>query len=133
MLLTVGLLFMLIGYRETLNVAPVVPGAWLFFVPVWTRSLAWCLTGLIAVYFAIRPKPDTYGWLGLYMMPTLTATSYAGSFLLWVVMDRVLGEVPLLPLHGDPQAWTNAILRVPVIITVLICSGWVENPRRDCA
>ncbi len=143
MLLLLGLTYVLLGYREMLMTSPFTVGAWLFYVPTWIRSALWAITGIAACWFAaiVRPhqapvmsqtstrravflavwRTDTFGWLG-------------GSFLLWLIHDELLGSVPpALPLHGDPQAWTNAVLRVPFILTALICSGWKENPpRSDC-
>lgn len=149
MLLLLGLTYVLLGYRELLMSSPVVAGAWHFLVPTWVRVAAWAGTGLIAVGYAVgresrarrphaRPRwwwgTDAFGWLALYIVPALYITSYGGSCLVWVVFDYLLGTVPpTLPLHGDPTAWTAALLRVPFILVTLICSGWKENPpRSDC-
>lgn len=155
MLLLLGLLYVLLAYRELLMTAPFTAGAWHFLVPTWVRAVAWASTGLAACWFAVarghrtppvgRPvtrwqtflvvwRTDTFGWLALYIVPALYITSYGASWLTWLIFDYLFGTVPpTLPLHGDPTAWTSAVLRIPMIIAALICSGWKENPpRSDC-
>lgn len=142
MMILLGATYVLIGYGDATRPAPDVAGAWHLQVDSHIRGIAWAVTGLVAVVFAlVRPhstppgvapefwRTDTPGWLALYVVPVLVITSYGGSWALWTLTDQA--QVPAV---GDPMAWYNAVLRVPFVLIVLICSGWVENPRRgDCA
>ena len=137
MLLTLGLTYVAIGYGEATRPTPNVPGAWHLLVDDDIRGAAWMLTGMVAIFFALtRPhrvepptrwwQEDTAGWLCLYVVPGIYFLSFMTSFIVWGVTDQTEGIDPL----GSPLAWYNAVLRVPFIAIVLICSGWLENPRR---
>lgn len=138
MLVTLGLLYAAIGYRELAMTAPVIPGAWLFLVPVSVRASLWFLTGFLAILSCTRGRgrtwwrTDTPGWLVLCLMPGITMLSYTWSWSLWAIYDFLLAETPPAVLHGQADAWTNVVIRMPLLIVPLICSGWVENPRRNC-
>jgi len=147
MMMLLGITYILIGYGDASRPVPDIAGAWHLSVDPLVRGLFWAATGFVAVAFAIvrphetRPYPwpvagrrppvwwntDTPGWISLYLAPTLVISSFARSWFLALVADSTQ-----IPLPGDIHSWYNAVLRIPFVLIVLICSGWLENPRQGC-
>lgn len=131
MLLTMGVLYVLIGYGEVARTQAFYSGAYHLLIPAWVRAVLWIACGIGACYFAFTRhhsgtrarwwQTDTFGWFLLYLPPLMRVTSYAGAFGAWLFTDTI----------GDPGAWVPmSIYGIPILI-VIICSGWVENPRRE--
>ena len=146
MLLILGITYLVIGYGVGTRVMPPVRGSFITYADQLLLAVAWALTGAVAVVHSWR-RWDALGWLALYLMPGLYVLSYGGAWLMWVVTADVLPWVAWFvdyvlpppftasdwlidPPFGDPSAWYNAVLRVPFIATVLVCSGWHENRER---
>lgn len=147
MLLVLGVTYIALGYGVGTRPAVPTEGAFLLYLPPAVLAVLWAGSGAVAVLAAWR-RWDSAGWLALYVVPALYVLSYAGSWLLWQITVHLLPwlawvlmivTAPILPHDldlgwwlidppfGDPRAWYNAVLRVPFIAIVLICSGWRET------
>ena len=155
MLTLMGLTYVLIGVGVLIRPdISNVDDAYELLIPKVVRGVAWIMTGLCAAVCAWRVAPpsargrdphwtdgDTIGWAALYLMPFIRVTSYGLSWVCWVmaevsewvvgfVLDR-FGWVWVVDSEilsgGTATAWYTAVLHLPLILIVLICSGWREN------
>lgn len=114
MLLLLGIVHMLIGFGVWIRPSSDVQGSFLNFMPDTVQAVGWILGGAIGVIWAFR-RHDSAGWLALYVMPVLRFFSYMGAWFVWLVTGS-----------GTASAWYVAVLHVPLVLMVLICSGWRE-------
>lgn len=148
MLLTLGLTYVALGYGVGTRPVLWVEGSFVTYLPQFVPAAGWVLSGLVACVAAWR-RWDTIGWLALYVVPAVYLVSYAGSWLLWQITANILPALAygimwatsaaafhvdlrwwlIDPPYGDASAWYNALLRVPFLAIVLICSGWRETHR----
>jgi hypothetical protein len=148
MLTLMGVTYILIGAGVLIR--PDITGvddAYELMIPKVVRGIAWIVTGLIAAVFAWRKMPptraprdmrwidgDRIGWMALYVMPFIRITSYGGSWICWVaseISERLGIEGGEWLSGGTATAWYTAILHAPLILIVLICSGWRENTTTE--
>lgn len=124
MLLLLGIVHVLIGVGVWVRPPVTTPGSFLTLVPEGVQSAGWIVSGLLGAIWAFRRR-DSIGWLALYVMPTIRFISYAGAWLVWVVTTGV-DPRGIFPNDGSENAWYTAVLHVPLILAVIICSGWRE-------
>lgn len=117
MLLLMGLVYILLGVGTLLRHPSPETMAYnfLYLVPDWVMASLWFISGTIAVIYAWRHN-DSWGWTVLYIVPFVRVVAYTAA---WVAA-MIFG-------HGYRTAWYSAVLYMPFILIVLICSGWREN------
>ena len=131
MLLSLGFIYVMVGYADLTRPRPTIEDAYHLAIDPQVRGALWAFTGLLAMLYAFvghrRDAPwwwtDAVGWVALYLLPSVRVTSYGGSWLLWLGSGGAA---------GDSSAWYLAVLHIPFILIVLICSGWLENPKGQC-
>ena len=116
MLLLLGLVHILIGVGVFIRPPVTTRGSFLTLVPEPIQAAAWVLCGIVAVVWAFR-RLDYLGWLALYVMPSLRVLTYAGAWAVYIISGGT---------DGAENAWYTAVLHLPLILAVLICSGWRE-------
>ena len=117
-----GLTWIGMGYALLMDGDPVAwarlePFEW---IPATTRGWAWIATGLTAAVWSLRPRSiasDKIGFLALYLMP-----AWRVAALLWSWVDSFidLGGV------GYPHGWLWALVHLPMVVAVIVCSNWPE-------
>ena len=94
------------------------PGVWLLSHGWQAQSVAWFVTGLIAVWFAFRRQGrDAPGW---------TALSIMGSFVVAVVCDTIAEAVTRGDWWGTVDAVLAGGINFGVLSWLIIASGWRE-------
>lgn len=148
MLTLMGLTYVLIGIGVLIRPdISTVDDAYELLIPKLIRGIAWLVTGFLAAVFAWRKMPpsrpagelrwldgDRIGWMALYVMPFIRITSYGGSWICWVaseISSRFSLDGGEWLSGGTATAWYPAILHAPLILIVLICSGWRENATTE--
>ena len=121
MLLTLGLTYLFIGYSVTVRPVPDLPGVFHLDIPMPVRVGIWWVAGLVACIGAFKRR-DKFAWLALYGPPALRIVSYGAGVALWLVSGGT---------DGTRDAWVFALGQVPLIVTVIICSGWREPEPLD--
>lgn len=117
MLTLMGAVYILLGVGALLrHPAPqTMKYNFLYLAPDWVMALMWFISGSAACVLAWR-HDDSWGWAALYVVPFLRVMGYASA---WII-GLVLG-------NGYSTAWYSAVLYLPFIAIVLVCSGWREN------
>lgn len=109
-LTTLGLTYLLIGLGAL--ILPASTSTLYLLIPDVARSLLWFAAGGLAVVYAWRHS-DRSGWVALFIPPTIRGVAY---LIAW--------------LGGEENAWYQAVINLPFIVIVLICSGWREESRK---
>ncbi|WP_375425997.1 hypothetical protein [uncultured Friedmanniella sp.] len=110
-LTTLGLTYALVGLGAL--ILPAGDSTLYLRIPAVARAVMWWTAASFALIYSWR-KSDRSGWIALFIPPTLRGLAYLFAWF-----------------GGEERAWYSAVINLPFILVVLICSGWRE--RQDGA
>lgn len=113
-LVLMGILWFALGWATTFSPSHITFSAFHFAIPGALRGAMWCGGAILAFIFAAR-RHDWPGFVGLLVMPGITAASCLTSWFL-----------SLCDLGGYDRAWYSFIFYAGMVAWVLITAGWPE-------
>lgn len=131
-LMILGLVWVLTGVGIVAN--PVVREAGVFIphenlLPDMFRAAAWGLSGLVAVWAALRRRcDDTPGYIAIMVMPLERTFSYLVAYLIYVISGWLEPHVDSITQTGYERGWIAAGTWFAVVTLVHIVAGWRESP-----
>lgn len=122
MLFRLGVLWVIFGVIIWINGDPALYEhvVLLNFVPHEIRACMWILTGMIAIFYSVRPRTitqDGIGFLALYLMPVYRAVAFAVA----CVDSLIPFATP-----GYRSAWSGAFVYAAVCMIIYEVARWDE-------
>lgn len=118
-LLTMGILWLIIGLGSIFDPTPGTQDLLVNAVPSEIRVSLWVTSALIAIGHAFRPPgtSDAVGFLALYAMPAYRAAMYLAD---WVDLFVPWGG------PGYDRGFVTGAFYIALVTAVAICAGWKE-------
>lgn len=129
-LITIGLMWGLVGLGVLLQPNAPRSGVLIEYVPGVGQAAAWWITGAIAVWQGMRgaEKDDTVGHVALYLMPAVRVTSFLLSWILWEATPLLRHAGFIDGPIGFRDGWFAALVWGITSTALIVAAGW-PNPE----